>query len=289
MDVSIIIISWKVRELLKNCLGSVFDQTVGISFEVLVVDNNSGDGTAEMVRKNFPQVYLLTNQDNVGFAQACNQAIRVSQGDYLLFLNPDTEIIDQAIVKTFAFAKNKKNAGITGCKIINADGSLQPSVRKFPDLFSHIFILLKLHNFIPNFYPIRRYYEFDWPHNETKPVDQVMGAFFMVKRDVFKDVGLFDKNFYIWFEEVDFCLRAKKAGWLTYFFPGATIRHQKGESFKKKSALRKQLIFNKSLLYYFFKNRPVYEYLVLLLLTPLSVLLAAIVQLTGMKKKYREL
>jgi len=116
-----------------------------------------------------------------------------------------------------------------------------------------------------------------------------MGAFFMVKRDLLKTIGLFDKNFYIWFEEVDFCLRAKKAGWLTYFFSGASIRHQKGESFKKQSALRKQLIFDKSLLYYFFKNRPVYEYLILLFLTPLSILLAIIVQLTGIKKKHQEL
>jgi GT2 family glycosyltransferase len=289
MDVSIIIVSWRIRELLKNCLTSIYRETSNITFEVFVVDNASHDDTVAMVNHDFPEVHLIANQENIGFARACNQAIKQSTGNYILLLNPDTEISDNAIAKTFSFMQQKSDAGIAGCKILNSDGSLQPSVRRFPDLLSHIFILLKLHNFFPNFYPIRRYYMRDWPHNATQAVDQVMGAFFMIRRRVLKTIGLLDRNFYIWYEEVDLCKRALQAGWITYFFSSTSIRHQKGQSFKQQPSLKRQYIFNRSLLYYFFKHRTILEYLMLLALWPLSLLLALIVQLTGIKKSKKEL
>jgi GT2 family glycosyltransferase len=289
MDVSIVIVSWRVRELLKKCLTSIYQETSNVIFEVFVADNASADGTIEMVKKDFPDAHVIANIQNIGFAAACNQAIKKSTGDFILLLNPDTIILDNAIAKTMEFMASTPQAGIVGCKITNTDGSLQPSVRRFPDLLSHIFILFKLHNFFPDFWPIRRYYMRGWPHQTTAPVDQIMGAFYMIRRAMLKQIGLLDQNFYIWYEEVDLCWRAKRAGWLTYFYPGAVIRHQKGESFKQQTPLKLQYIFNRSLLYYFFKNKNIIEYLTLIGLWPVSLLLALIVQLTGLKKKKREL
>jgi GT2 family glycosyltransferase len=289
MDVSIVVVSFKVKDLLQKCLESVYRETQNLEFEVFVVDNNSQDGSVEMVQSNFPKLQLIVNKENIGFAKACNQAIKKSKGEYILFLNPDTEIINNAIIKTSKFMKQKKDAGIAGCKIQNEDGTLQASVRRFPDLLSHIIILLKLHNFSPNFESIKKYYMSGWPYNETKAVDQVMGAFYMIRREVLKTIGLFDEHFYIWYEEVDLCKRALKAGWKTYFFADAQIIHQKGQSFSKRTKLVKQLIFNRSLLYYFFKHHNSFSYLVLLILYPISLIITAVVQLLGIEKKRKEL
>jgi GT2 family glycosyltransferase len=289
MDVSIIIVSWRVKNLVKNCLDSIYRETTNLSLEVFVVDNASNDGTVEMVANLFPQVHVIASQQNLGFARACNQAIKESTGEAILLLNPDTEITGHAIEKTFQFMQRTQDAGIVGCRIVNADNSLQPSARHFPDFFSHVIILFKLHNFFPNFFPIRYYYMRGWEHTETRIVDQIMGAFFMIRRPVLKAIGLLDTHFYIWYEEVDFCKRALEAGWKTYFYAEATIRHQKGQSFKQEKPLRLQAIFNRSLLYYFFKHKSIFEYCLLLLLLPLSILLALAVQLTGIKKKRNDL
>jgi GT2 family glycosyltransferase len=289
MDVSIVIVSWRVKELVRNCLTSIFQHTHNLHFEVFVVDNNSGDGTDTMIRSQFPHVILIQNEENVGFARACNQAIKRSTGEYVLLLNPDTEIMDQAIVKTIQFMQQTSQAGIVGCAIINPDGSIQPSVRSFPNLSSHILILLKIHNFLPKLSAIRKYYRFDYPYTETHIVDQVEGAFFMIRRKVFQQIGLFDQHFYIWYEEVDFCRRAKNKGWLTYFYSGATVQHAKGQSFKQRKPFKLQLIFNRSLLYYFFKHRAKWEYVVLIILYPFSLLLAFLVQLFKIRKSHKEL
>lgn len=289
MDVSIIIVSFKVKDFLKICLTSIYRETKNLEFEVFVVENDSQDGSTEMVQSEFPQVQLLTNQKNIGFAKACNQAIKKSKGEYVLLLNPDTEIVNNAVFKTLEFMKQKKDAGIVGCQIQNEDGTLQTSVRRFPDLLSHIIILLKLHNFFPDFKSIKKYYMSDWPYNETKVVDQVMGAFYMIRREILKKIGLFDEHFYIWYEEVDLCKRALKAGWKTYFYVNAQITHQRGQSFSKRTKLVKQLIFNRSLLYYFFKHHNSFSYLIMLMLYPISLIITAIVQLFGIEKKRKEL
>ena len=289
MDVSIVIVSFKVKDFLKICLTSIYQETKNLEFEVFVVDNNSQDGSVEMVQSEFSQSQLIANKKNEGFAKACNQAIKKSKGQYILLLNPDTEIINNAVYKTWYFMQQKKDAGIAGCRIQNNDGTLQTSVRRFPDLASHVIILLKLHNFYPNIKSIKKYYMSDFAYNETKAVDQVMGAFYMIRREVLKKIGLMDEHFYIWYEEVDLCKRALKAGWKTYFFNNTQIIHQKGKSFGRRSKLVKQLIFNRSLLYYFFKHHNGFSYLVLLLLYPISLIITAVLQLLGIEKKRKEL
>jgi len=288
MDVSIVIVSWQVKEPLRRCLLSIFDHRPLRSVEVFVVDNKSTDGTVEMVISEFQSVTLIKNEKNLGFATACNQAIKKSSGAYILILNPDTEVQPGSIDSLTDFMQTTRDCGIAGCKLINDDGTLQPSARRFPDLLSHIIILLKLHNFFPHLRPVTKYYMSDWPHDTTRPVDQVMGACFMIRRQLLKDIGLFDEHFYIWYEEVDLCRRALTTGWKTYFFSGTSIIHQKGRSFTQRNPVVLQTIFGRSLLYYFFKHSNLYSYIILLILYPISILLAFIVMMFGIKKKRKD-
>lgn len=285
MDVSVIIVSWKVRDLLRNCLQSIYKETKNLNFEVFVVDNNSGDGTSEMVLNEFSQVRLITNQKNLGFAKANNSAIKKSLGSTILLLNPDVKITDNAIKKSFDFLKSRNDIGIVGCKILNNDGSIQKSVRKFPDLVSHVIILLKLHNFINNFRSIKKYYMLDFPGNKTRQVDQVMGAFYMIRRELIDQIGLLDGHFFVWYEEVDYCKRAIQAGWKTFFYAETFIKHSKGQSFSRLKPMSKQFILNRSMLYYFYKHHSKFDYLVILLLYPVSIFLAGVVQMLSIKKR----
>lgn len=284
MDLSIIIVSWNVKNLLKKCLESIYRETKNIKYEVFVVDNASKDETVEMVQNEFPQVHLIANQNNLGFAKANNQAIQQAKGDFILLLNPDTEIIENALDKMVSFMKSHPEAGVAGCQILNPDRTIQPSVRRFPTLASHIIILLKLHNFFSRAKSIRNYYIMDFSYQAMKEVDQVMGACLMTKREVIDKVGLLDDKFFIWYEEVDFCQRVKKAGWKVLFSPEAKIIHEKGKSFDQYLPVEKQAMLNKSILYYFHKHRPFGEYFILILFYPVSLFLAFLVQLFKVKK-----
>lgn len=289
MDISIVIVSWKVKEQVINCLQSIYDSIGNISFEIFLVDNNSGDGTPEIVTKNYSKVNLISNDKNYGFAYACNQAINKSSGSYILLLNPDTEIKKDTIGKMLNFMKTKMDCGIAGCKIVNPDGSIQPSVRKFPDIISHIMILFKLHNFFANSKSINNYYCKNFDYTKTQIVDQVMGAFFMIKMDMLREVGLLDNYYYIWYEEVDLCKRAKDKSWNTYYYSEAEVIHQKGSSFNQVRPIKKQYIFNRSMLYYFFKHTNIFKYFILVIIHPFSLLLAMIVQLSGYQKNRKDI
>ncbi|MDP2683863.1 MAG: glycosyltransferase family 2 protein [bacterium] len=289
MDVSIVIVSWNVRDQLKKCIKSIYNNTHNLDYEIFVVDNCSSDHSTEMVQNDYSKVKLISNKVNFGFAYACNQAIKKSRGNYILLLNPDTEVKQDSVVKMKDFMQNKKDCGIAGCKIVNFDGTIQPSVRKFPDIKSHLMILLKIHNFITNSKSINSYYLKDFDYSKLQIVDQVMGAFYMIKRRVLQDIGLLDEHFYIWYEEVDLCKRAKLKSWNTYYNPEIEVFHYKGSSFSQVNPLKKQYIFNRSMLYYFFKHENIFKYLVLLLVFPISLFLSFIVQIIGYHKKSKDL
>jgi len=279
MLLSIIIVNWNTRDLLRRCLRSVFEQTKNIDFEVFVVDNASSDQSADMVRREFPRVLLIVSDINLGFGKGNNLALKYAKGEFILFLNPDTKVLDHALEKTISFTCSDKQIGIVGCKIVNTDLSLQPSCRKFPTLMSQVLILLKLHNFFPQCKPLREYHMLDFDYAQIREVDQVMGAFLMTTKTILNKVGAFDERYWILFEEVDLCKKIKLAGYKIIFYPDAQISHEKGASFKQQQALRKQLNFNSSLLKYFKKNHSFASYFVLLLLQPVSLSLAMTVQL----------
>lgn len=279
MDLSVIIVNWKVKDLLEKCLRSIFNETRDISFEVFVVDNNSGDGSAEMVREKFPQVNLMASPENLGFAKGNNLAIKKSQGKYILLLNPDTEILDNALGKMVKFMDAHPKCGIAGCKLLNPDLTLQPSVRAFPTLASQILILLKLHHLFPHSKAMYKYLVQDFDYEKVQEVDQVMGAFMMIRREVIGKIGLLDENFWIWFEEVDFCKNAKDADFKILYTPEAKIIHHFGQSFKQAMGIKKQKDFNRSLSHYFKKHGTKGEWLVIQILRPLSLFLAWLAQI----------
>jgi len=285
MDLSIIIVNWKVKDLLEKCLSSIFEQTKNISFEVFVVDNNSGDGSAEMVREKFPQVDLTAGAENLGFAKGNNLAIKKSRGRYILLLNPDTEILDNALEKMVRFMDTHPECGVGGCKLLNLDLSLQPSVRAFPDLVSQVFILLKIHHLFPHSKAMHKYLVQDFDYEKTQEVDQVMGAFMMIRREVIEKIGMLDENFWIWFEEVDFCKRAKEAGFKILYTPEAKIIHLYGQSFKQALSVSKQKVLNRSLAYYLKKHGTKGEWAVIQILRPLSLALAWLVQIFKIKPR----
>ncbi len=253
-SLSIIIVSWQVKNLLKKCLESIYQNQVDIALEIFVVDNASNDGTAEMVKTNFPQVKLIANQKNLGFAAANNQALKSATGQYLLLLNPDTEILNGALKKMLDFLEASPKIGIAGCKHLNADRTLQPSVRRLPTFFPIFLMLIKITKVFKNLKTIKKYLATDFDYQLTQPTEQVAGSFFLIRKKILEQVGLLDENFFLWFEEVDYCKRAKDAGWQIWYNADASIIHHGGQSFSQQLTAKKQKMFFTSAWRYFKKH-----------------------------------
>ena len=228
---SIVIVNYNTRALLLRCLESVeaqIDDTRNV--EVVVVDNRSSDGSADAVRENHPHVLLLANTRNEGYARAVNQGLRQARGEFIIILNADTELRAGALVKSLAFMDRQGDAGIAGCRLLNEDGSLQPSCEGFPGLwnvFCEAFFLDSLFRWSPRFGGLRMRF---FKHDRVRKVDRIMGAFMIVRRRLLEDVGYLDERFFFYSEEVDWCYRAWRAGWPIYFFPDAEVVHYGGAS-----------------------------------------------------------
>lgn len=273
LDCSVIIVNWNVRELLYACVTSLRRQQ-GVAFEIFVVDNASSDGSAEMVAKAFPEVTLIANKQNLGFARANNQAIQRARGRVLLLLNPDTVVHEGALAGVVQYLDAHREVGILGGKIVGRDGRVQRSVRRDPDPVSQLLILLKLHAFFPSWRPFRRYFAADIDPDREADIEQIMGAFFAIRGSLVSSIGLLDEGFFLWFEEVDYCKRARDAGWKIRYVPSLTITHWGGESFGQLLNVEQQIIFNRSLLRYARKHFSPILLLPFSLLSALSILLS---------------
>lgn len=274
MDLSVVIVNWKVKVLLRQCLASIYRETRDLDFDVWVVDNDSRDGSVEMVRAEFPQARLIANEHNLGFAAANNQAIHESRADFVLLLNPDTEIRENAFAKLVTYARANPRIGVVGPRLLNPDGSLQPSVRHFPTLASQLLILFKLHHLWPGLPAFRHYLAADFDYDRAQPCDQVMGAAFLISRKLLDRVGPLDERYFVWFEEVDYCRAARRAGFEVAYWPGAQVVHHGAESFGQLFGPRRQRLFNDSLRKYFLKNHGRAAWLALTIAHPLSMFLA---------------
>lgn len=258
MSISIIIVNYKVKDLLDKALESLFKFNSDIDLDVIVVDNDSNDGSEDMVNSKYPQARYIQSGGNLGFAKANNIGYKLSKYNHVLLLNPDTEFIEQnSLKKLVELFDSRKNIGAMACKLLNSDGSLQSSCRRLPTLASQIFVLLKLHNFFPYLIPaIRKYYMLDFDYNSEKKVEQVMGAFLLTTKKVVENVGgLLDEDYWLLFEEVDLCARIKEHNLDIIFTPITSLKHHKGESFKQEKILKNQKTFNASLLIYFKKHK----------------------------------
>lgn len=222
--------SWNTREDLRTALQSIDRHRPEGSFEVLVVDNASIDGSPEMVQNEFPWVRLIANKENVGFTRGHNQAVRESHGKYLLILNSDTIILQGALQKLIDFAEANPEAGIVGPRLLNPDGSLQYSCRRFPNLAAAIFRNTPLGKLFPQNRYTRDYLMTDWDHSTPREVDWVSGAAMFIRREVHEQLQGFDERFFMYCEDVDLCYRAWKAGWKVVYYPEAQIVHAIGRS-----------------------------------------------------------
>jgi len=230
MDLSIAIVNWNTREYLERCLRSIFEHPPDCEFEVIVVDNASTDGSAKLVADNFHNVTLISNSENLGYARGNNQAIETSSGEFILLLNPDIEVKPGALDALLAFAKAHPEAAAVGCRLIHPDGRIQRSVRSFPSPAAVLFEYLKISRIFPNSRLFGRYRMTYFDYSTAAEVDQPMASCLLLSRRALDDVGTFDEQFPIFFNDVDWCYRAKKKGWKIFFTPDAEVIHHGGAS-----------------------------------------------------------
>lgn len=228
--ISIIIVSFNTADVLDKCLRSVRRSTVYGRIQVIVIDNTSRDGSADLVEMQFPEVRLVRNPCNAGFAKACNQGIAVAKGRYILLLNSDVEVQADTLEKMLDFMDAHTAVGVAGCKLKNADGSTQASVRDFPSLRGEFFGALLLDRLFPSHPVIGSYLKQNLTWETNTEVDQVSGAFFMVRREAVEKAGLLDERFFMYYEEVDWCLRIKQAGWKIMYVAEPWALHLGGTS-----------------------------------------------------------
>jgi GT2 family glycosyltransferase len=233
MDVSIIVVAWNVRELLGDCLRSVYEQTKGIDFEVIYVDNASTDGSVEMVRKEFPQARIIENKQNNGFIKANNQGIEIATGRYVLLLNSDTIVLDNAIAKTAQFADAHPEAAAVACRVLNPDRTLQDNCFRFYSTFNMILDVLWLSRLFPKSKIFGRKVYGGWNYDSVKEVDVVVGCFSLVRMKAIQQVGVMDERFFVYGDDIDWCYRFAKAGWKVLFTPAAQIIHYGGQTTRK--------------------------------------------------------
>jgi GT2 family glycosyltransferase len=227
---AIVIVSYNCRDALRACLRKLTAQANPPS--IIVVDNASGDGSAEMAAREFPTVQLIQNSVNRGFAAGCNQGIRASASDLVLLLNPDTLLDGWELRKLLDVMRDQPNIGACGPRILNADGSLQPSCRRFPTLGAMLCDELGLGRLFPRSQCFAKYRMSGWQHNETREVDQLMGSCLLLRRAALDQLSLLDERFFLYFEEVDLCWRLRQCGWRVLFVADATVTHLGGLSSK---------------------------------------------------------
>ncbi|MFQ5886997.1 MAG: glycosyltransferase family 2 protein [Anaerolineae bacterium] len=234
-DLSIVIISWNVRELLRRCLDSIpeslkGEKGKGLLIETIVFDNGSADGSADMVREDFPWVHLMESEVNLGFIKGNNLAIDQSEGRHILLLNPDTEVVGDALGTMVAYMEPHPRVGALGPQLLNPDGTTQSSRRRFPTLTTAFLESTVLQPWFEGSRILKRYYLLDRPDDEIQPVDWVVGAALLIRRGALEQVGPLDEEFFMYSEELDWCYRLKAQGWEVVYLPTAQVVHHGGRS-----------------------------------------------------------
>lgn len=262
MDVSIIIISFNTKDLLRDCLTSIFNQAGDVDCKVIVVDNASIDGSPEMVKNAFPQVTLIENLTNRGYAAACNQGMRMADGRYILLLNSDVLICDSAVEKTVRYGDSHPKVGIIGCQVWESKDKIMMTGFCFPNITNLLLNVSGLSRLFKQNHFFGRERMQWWQRDSERRVDVVPGVFMLVRHEAIDQVGLMDEGYFFYSEEVDWCYRFSKAGWPTVFWPGARIIHVGGGAqSSKKTPEKSYVLLVKGKLRYFKKNRGFISYL----------------------------
>ena len=233
VQVSICIVNYNVKYFLEKCIHSVLKASKNLKIEIIVVDNNSVDGSLSLIKEKFPSVKLIANTNNKGFAAANNQAIKIASGKYILLLNPDTVLQEDTLEKSFIFMEANKNAGALGIKMFNGDGDFLPeSKRGLPKPSVAFYKLFGLAKLFPQSKKFGQYHLTYLDKNKNHEVDVLSGAYMMLRKETLDKVGLLDESYFMYGEDIDLSFRIKLAGFKNYYFAESSIIHYKGKSTK---------------------------------------------------------
>ena len=254
--ISVILVSYNTAKMSVEALHSLFTSQGDFTLEVFVVDNASKDNSVQVIQKAYPDITLIENKENVGFGRANNQVLDFAKGEYILLLNTDAFVQTETLQKTIEYMQAHPKCGVLGAKLLARDGELQPSCRNFPTPFNIFATRLGLNRWLPG---IKLVYDVNWDSTRTQACDWVPGCYYLVRKQVVEDVGLFDPLYFLYCEEVDHCLAVKKAGWEVTYFADTSVVHIGGESAKSDNPIEQKtrqvnLLRIESELLYFRKN-----------------------------------
>ncbi len=292
-QISIIIVNWNTDRLLLECLRSIASLPEQDSIRHVVVIDNASEDTSVEQAADFAQEHgyaVIREKYNLGFAKANNRAweyIKKHGGhdDHIFLLNPDTEVLPGALSALLSALEKNPQVGIVGPTLVEANKDVQPSVRTFPTFPIFVILFLKLQRVFPNISAWKRYMMTDFDYEKEQEVDQVMGAAFLIRNTLVQSIGLLDESFWIWFEEVDLCKRAKDAGWSTRYIPSGTVLHYGGTSFNQLIGLARTKPFLASSLVYAKKHLGILAYGVLIALYPFALLIALLASFAHMQQR----
>jgi GT2 family glycosyltransferase len=277
MDISFIIVNWNTSALLLDCLHSILNTVSGFTYEIVVVDNGSRDGSVQAVKQQFSApVTLIENPDNRGFARANNQALGIARGRFIILLNTDTIVQAGAIASLVRLLEDIPAAAVAGPRMIDQDGSLQNSFDNFPSLATELFNKSLLRFLFPGKFAGKN-------SSASTPfeVESIIGACMAIRRDAIQKVGMLDEDYFFFLEETDWCFRLRAAGWKIYHHPGAAIVHLQGQSKKRRPALAR-IEYYRSLYLFFWKNRSPLSYAVLRVARFVKVIITCVLNLLGL-------
>src|SRR3989339_711887 len=290
MELSIIIVNWNVREYLLKAVESIFKFSQNLSFEIIVVDNASNDKSLEALRNKFfekikeEKLVLIQNHKNLGFAKANNIGLREAKGDYIFFVNPDIEFVENSGKILLDLMKAKQEIALCTCTLLYGDKTTQPNVKNNPTLCSQILIALKLHHF-SKAKCLDQYLRKDFDYQKEQEVKQVMGACVFTRKDMISGIKGWSEDYPLWWEDVDLCKRYQLRGQKIVYTPKTKIIHYEGKSFEQRLSLAKQKRFLRGMLTYFYKYHSKLAFGILLIISPLSLFLAFLTQIFKVKPR----
>lgn len=252
VDISVVVVGWNARHYLELCLESLRTAPSRRSLEIIVVDNASSDGSAEMIAAQFPEVKLVRNRENLGYPRGCNVGIQASQGRYVALVNPDVQVLPGCLDALADFLDQNPTVGNVGPRVFNPDMTQQSTCRRFPTLWNNFCSAAGLASACKRSRLFAGEHMWFFPHDRTINVDVLVGCFWMVRRETLQAIGLFDDQLFMYGDDVDWCQRAWRAGWKVVFFPGARAIHDRG-SITKPYPVRFAIAQQESVLHYWSK------------------------------------
>jgi GT2 family glycosyltransferase len=275
MDLSVITVTWNSEELIGEQIRSVAKGAVDLSYEQIIIDNASSDKTVPYIQTTFPDLHLIANDENQGFAAANNQGVEVAEGDFILFLNPDMRVEPGSLDIIVDWMKKHHNVGIISPRLVDEHGNLHldATPRRFPKLWEQLALVLKLPHVFPRL--LDTYHMRGFKDTKQQEVDSVRGSFMLMRKSMIGQLGwAFDPRYYIWYEDVDICREAKRLGYKVMYTPMISCVDYIGQSFKQRTTIWKQKQFTKSMLTYYKKWEPWYKWMWVALFRPVGIAMA---------------